>query len=123
MKKLSIIFCAIALVFCCTMSDANAAPKAKKYTGTVVALTDYIKGTETLTKAEAVEKAEKGIPVVLKVGTTKAGKLYFVINEDGSFGGKNLAKYAANKKVIVEGIKKIKNGVNYIIATKISSGD
>lgn len=129
MKRISILFVVLALIisatnFASAAPKASKAPKAAKPTvGSVVCLPDFIKGTLTITKDDAVAKAEKGSPIVLKVGEGKKAKLYFIINEDGSFGSKNLAKYAANKKVAVEGAIKTIAGVNYIIATKISSFD
>ena len=129
MKKLSVLFIVLALVLTATNVSFSAtkstkvAKAAKPTVGSVACLPDFIKGTTTITKDDAIAKAEKGSPIVLVVGEGKKAKIYFIINEDGSFGSKNLAKYAANKKVAVEGKIKAVAGVNYIIATKISSFD
>lgn len=126
MKKISIIFLFLAFLVASTDASIAAAKKPvkpKKTIGSIVSMTDFFLGKETITKPDAVAKADQGSPIVLKVGEGKKAKLYFVINEDGSFGGKNLAKYAANKKVAVEGATKTVGGVNYIIATKIDSFD
>ena len=50
-------------------------------------------------------------------------KIYFVINEDGSFAFKQLMNYAANQKVAITGIMKTISGINYIIMTDIESND
>jgi len=97
---------------------------AKPIKGKVVSFTNVIMGKSTnLTKDEAMKMAEKGDPIVLMVGEGKKGKIYFVYNSDGTFGGKNLAKYAANKSVGVVGKTKTVNGLNYIIAEMIESMD
>lgn len=135
MKRLASLLAIVAMLFATTAVFSNnasaAAPKKKaattktatvgaaKTTGTVVCLTDYIKGETTISKDVAVTKAAAGDPIVLLV----AKKIYFVYNEDGTFAGKNLAKFAANKKVIVKGAKKTIAGINYIISTDIQSGD
>jgi hypothetical protein len=129
MKKLSIMFVVLALVFTASNAfsaekkAAKAPAKVKPTVGKVVSLVDYLKGDVSITKDAAVKKAENGNPIVLLVGEGKAAKIYFILTEDGSFGGKKLANYANNKKVGVEGKLSVKNGVNYIIATKIESFD
>jgi hypothetical protein len=102
----------------------KAAKSAKPIKGKVVSLTNlYLGKAGAITKDEAVKMADKGDPIVFMVGDGKKGKIYFVYNTDGTFGGKNLAKYANNKNVGIVGKTKTINGVNYIIAEIIESMD
>jgi len=127
MKRLlsSLLVLALLVGFSFTSDAApKKAAKVKPTVGKVASLKDYLAlGTETITKDEAVQQAEKGNPIVLLEGKGKSLKVYIILNEDGSFGGKNLAKYAANKQVAVYGAKKVKAGINYILAEKIESFD
>lgn len=130
MKRLT-VFLLIFGLFAVYSNTAISAPKKdakakapKPTVGKVISLTDYLAtGKETIKKDEAVAQADKGNAIVLLVGEGKKAKVYILINEDGSFGSKNLAKYAANKKVAVFGKVTAKGGVNYIIAEKIESFD
>lgn len=71
-------------------------------------------------KKIAKELVAKGKILVV---VNQHGKIYFVYNQDGSFAGKKLAKYAANKFIGIIGKRKTINGVNIIIAEKIESMD
>lgn len=97
----------------------------KPIKGRVASFTDIVimGGDGTVDKAKATEMAEKGQPIVFVVGTGKSAKIYFVFNEDGTYGGKNLAKYANNKFIGIIGKTKKVNGINIIIATQIESMD
>ena len=122
MKKFISLMAVIAVLFTVvtiTSTTTAEGASAKKYTGSIVCFTDYIKGVKTITKEEAIEKAEAGEPIVLLVGK----KIYFVYNEDGTFASKNIAKFAANKKVIVKGTLKTVSNIRCIISTNIESGD
>lgn len=76
-----------------------------------------------VTKEEAKKQAEEGKPIVFLVGEGKKAKVYFVFNEDGSFAGKKLAKFADNKFVGIVGKSKVIKGINIIIAEIIESMD
>ncbi len=80
-------------------------------------------GDGKVSKDQAVSLAEKGDPIVFVVGDGKKAKIYFVYNTDGTFGGKNLAKYANNKFVGIIGKTSTKNGINFFIAEMIESMD
>lgn len=99
--------------------------KAKKpIKGRIASLTGlYLGGDGTVSKEQAVAQAERGDPIVFVVGKGKSAKIYFVYNTDGTFGGKNLAKYANNKFVGIIGTTSKKNGMNFIIAEMIESMD
>lgn len=105
-------------------NDAFAAAKkapaksAKATVGQVVSFNDMLKGGDGLVKKDkALEKAEKGEIICLKVGK----KVYFIMNEDGTIASKKLAGYANNAKVGVKGTMSTKNGFNIIIATAIEN--
>jgi hypothetical protein len=70
-----------------------------------------------------MKEADEGKPIVFLVGEGKKAKIYFVFNEDGSFAGKKLAKYASNKYVGIIGKQKVVGGLNIIIAEMIESMD
>lgn len=96
--------------------------KAKPTIGKVVALNEIYLGSFTeWTKETATQAADKGTPFVLHVGTGKTAKVYIVLNEDGTFAGKKLAKYAFNKKVGIIGKVVTKSGLKYIVAETIES--
>lgn len=76
-----------------------------------------------VTKEEAMKQAEEGKPIVFLVGEGKKAKIYFVFNEDGSFAGKKLAKFADNKFVGIVGKTQSINGLNIIVAEIIESMD
>ncbi len=120
MKKLFAILLILAVTF--TLS-VNSEP-AKPIKGKIVSLNDIVGGgTGKINKEQATELAEKGNPIVFMVGKGKSAKIYFVYNEDGTFAGKKLAKYANNENVgIIGKIKKVK-GLNIIIAEMIESMD
>jgi len=123
MKKALLLMLMFTLAIGFMPEMANAAKKAPKPTvGQVVTLNDVITGSFTeWTKETAVAAAEKGVPFVLLVGKGTRAKIYFVFNEDGTFAGKKLAKYAFNKKVGILGKVKTKNGIKTIIAEDIQS--
>ncbi len=107
-----VMFVAFSTVF---VADSFAQKPIK---GQVVSLNDIVMGGKgKITKEQAVELAEKGSPVVFKSGK----KIYFVYNEDGTFAGKKLAKYASNEVVGIVGKTKKINGIEIIIATMIDS--
>lgn len=103
----------------------DAVKKAgKPLTGRVISLAKFvIDGKGIVSKDEATKEAEEGKPIVLLAVEGKKAKIYFVFNEDGSFAGKKLAKYANNKFVGIIGKKKVVNGINIIIAEMIESMD
>lgn len=120
MYKLIAILLLVGVVFTSSM-DAKGDKPIK---GRVASLNAIITGGDgKVERATALELAEKGNPIVFVVGTGKKAKIYFVYNEDGSFGGKNLAKYANNTNVGIVGKTKVVNGVNIIIASMIESMD
>jgi len=96
----------------------------KPLKGRVISLAKYIIDYNgTVSKDEAMKEADEGKPIVLLVGEGKKAKIYFVFNEDGSFAGKKLAKYASNKYVGIIGKQKVVGGLNIIIAEMIESMD
>ncbi|MCX7880236.1 MAG: hypothetical protein N2517_06210 [Ignavibacteria bacterium] len=96
----------------------------KPLKGRVVSLSKLIlDGKGEVSKDEAMSEADAGKPIVFLVGEGKKAKIYFVFNEDGSFAGKKLAKFAANKFVGIVGKTKVVNGINIIIAEMIESMD
>jgi hypothetical protein len=103
----------------------STATKGKKpIKGRVASLTGiFMGGDGKVSKDEAVSMASKGEPIVFVVGDGKKAKIYFVYNSDGTFGGKNLAKYANNKFVGIIGKTMSKHGINFIIADMIESMD
>jgi hypothetical protein len=123
MKKVIILLVMLTLAVGILPAQTKKAPKAPKPTvGTVVSLNDAFLGSfTTWTKQTAVEAADKGTPFVLLVGTGKTAKIYFVLNEDGSFAGKKLAKFAFNKKIAVVGKVTTKNGLKFVVAELIDS--
>ena len=130
MKKLTILLLIFGLFAVYSNSAISATKKVTKVkavkptVGKVISLTDYLAtGKDKIKKDEALAQVEKGNAIVLLVGEGKKAKVYFLLNEDGSFGSKNLAKYSANKQVAVYGKVTSKAGVNYIIAEKIESFD
>lgn len=105
---------------------AQAATKksAKPTKGYVASLNDFIKdGVGRVSKEEAEKQAANGSPIVFVTGSGKSAKVFFVYNEDGSFAGKKLAKYAHNKNVGIIGKTITKNGFNHIIMTMINPLD
>lgn len=96
----------------------------KPLKGRVVSLSQMLLDkVGTLSKEEAIKQCEEGKPIAFLVGEGKKAKVYFVFNEDGSYAGKKLAKFASNKYVGIVGKTKIINGVNIIIAEIIESMD
>lgn len=122
MYRLIAIILLVGLFFSAT--TYSKAP-AKPMKGRVASFTDIVVmgGDGTVDKVKATEMAEKGQPIVFVVGAGKSAKIYFVFNEDGTYGGKNLAKYANNKFVGIIGKTKKVNGINIIIASQIESMD
>lgn len=96
----------------------------KPIKGRIISLSKFILDKQGIVgKDEAIKEAEEGKPIVFLVGEGKKAKIYFVFNEDGSFAGKKLAKFAANKFVGIIGKTQIVNGINIIIAEMIESMD
>ncbi len=96
----------------------------KPIKGRVVSLSKFILDKQGIVgRDEAIKEAEEGKPIVFLVGEGKKAKIYFVFNEDGSFAGKKLAKFAANKFVGIVGKTQTVNGINIIIAEMIESMD
>lgn len=94
----------------------------KPIVGKVVSLNEVATGNFVeWTKSEADTAAFYGTPFVLMVGKGSNAKIYIVLNEDGSFAGRKLSKYAFNEKVGVVGKKVVKNGLNFIIAETIEA--
>ncbi len=108
--------------FAQTTKKTTVKKAPKPIVGKVVSLNEVATGNfRTWTKMEADTAASLGTPFVLLVGTGSSAKVYIVLFEDGSFAGKQLAKYAFNKKVGIVGKTKVKNKLNFIIAEKIES--
>ena len=120
MKKLFVLILMAGLLFAL---DAPAKSN-KPIKGTIASFNDLVMGgSGKVNKSKAKELVAKGSPLVFKVGTGKKAKVYFVFNEDGTYAGKKLAKYAANNFIgIIGKIKKV-HGINVIIAEKIESMD
>lgn len=96
----------------------------KPIKGRVISLSKFILDKKgTVGKDEAIKEAEDGKPIVFLVGEGAKAKIYFVFNEDGSFAGKKLAKFASNKFVGIVGTTKVVNGVNIIVVEMIESMD
>ena len=129
MKKILILAVICGLLFAFTDGNSKApkvkAAKAVKPTiGTVVSVVALAKGVDgKIKKDEATKLAEAGSPLAFMVGTGKSAKVYFVINADGSFAGKQLAKFANLKKLGIEGTTKTVNGVNFFVATQMTPMD
>lgn len=120
MKKLIIVMLMFTLAIGVLPAQTKKAPKPT--VGQVVSLNDIATGAfTTWTKETATAASEKGNPFVLLVGNGKKATVYFVLNEDGTFASKKLAKYAFNKKVGVLGKIQTKNGIKFIIAETIES--
>jgi len=121
MHRIIAILLFVGVLFSATM---NSEPAPKPMKGQVASLNDLVMGgTGKIDKAKATELAEKGSPIVFITGKGKSAKVYFVYNADGTFAGKNLAKYANNITVgIIGKVKKI-NGLNILIAETIESMD
>lgn len=99
-------------------AKTTTAKTAKPMKGQIVSFNDLVMGGKgKVSKDEAVKLADAGNPIVFQVGK----KIYFVYNEDGTFAGKKLAKYAANEFVGIVGKAKTVNGINIIIMTMIDS--
>ena len=95
----------------------------KMFKGYVVSLAKAMAGNYNLTKAEAQKLANAGSPIVLIDKKSKSGKIYFLIDEGGSFLGKKLANYAVYKKVAVSGKFKYVNRTRFIIVDFIESAE
>ncbi|MCX7908657.1 MAG: hypothetical protein N2560_03980 [Ignavibacteria bacterium] len=105
-------------------STSNQPKSGKPLKGKVISLAKFIlDGKGIVKKDEATREAEEGKPIVFLVGEGKKAKIYFVFNEDGSFAGKKLAKFADNNFVGIIGKTKVVNGLNIIIAEMIESMD
>lgn len=100
-------------------------PKSgKPLKGRVISLSKFVlDGKGIVNKDEATKEADEGKPIVFLVGEGKKAKVYFVFNEDGSFAGKKLAKFADNKFIGIIGKTRVVNGLNIIIAEMIESMD
>lgn len=96
---------------------------AKPTKGKIVSISRLYKGTMEMNKGIAQKCVEAGDPLVLLVGEGKKGKVYFILENDGSFSGKKLANYAGNKMIAVFGKIKTVNGLNYIVEDQMESAD
>lgn len=120
MKKIMVVLTllAVALAYITVSSQSNPIK------GQVVSFNDIAGGgTGEVNKEQAKKLADEGNPIVFKVGSGSTAKIYFVFNQDGTFGSKNLAKYANNKFVGIVGKTKRVKGINIIIAEMIESMD
>lgn len=118
MKNIMLILLAIFTLATVT-TNAAAPAKAKKAEGTVMLLMDAIQGKKA--SAEEFKKmVEIGQPVVFVTGKGKAAKVHFVVNSDGSYGGKKLSNYYGKDKVTVTGKTETKNGLSVIYADSIN---
>ena len=116
MNRMSVAVLAVLIAI--TTVFVYEAYSQKPIEGQVVSFNDLVMGGKgKITKEQAEKLAENGNPVVFKSGNT----IYFVYNEDGSFAGKKLAKYANNEKVGIIGKTKKVSGLNVIIASMIES--
>ncbi|ROL56003.1 hypothetical protein D9V84_09645 [Bacteroidetes/Chlorobi group bacterium Naka2016] len=105
-------------------STATKPKSGKPLKGKVISLSKFVlDGKGIVKKEEAMKEADEGKPIVFLVGEGKKAKVYFVFNEDGSFAGKKLAKFADNNFVGIIGKTKVVNGLNIIIAEMIESMD
>jgi hypothetical protein len=92
--------------------------------GSIASLNNLIMGgSGDVNKAQAEALADKGQPIVFITGSGRSATVYFVFNQDGSFAGKKLAKYANNKNIGIVGKTKRVRGINIIIAEMIESMD
>ena len=108
--------------FAQTSTKTTTKKSPKPIVGKVVSINEVFTGNFTQwTKATADTAAAHGTSFVLMVGTGSKAKIYVVLNEDGSFAGKKLSKYAFNKKIGVVGKTKVKNGLNFIVAEMIEA--
>lgn len=127
MKKIIILLLMLTLTMGVLQAESKkAAPKKapKPTVGKVISLSEVGTGNfTTWTKQTADDAAAKGTPFVLMVGEGKKAAIYFVYNEDGSFAGKKLAKYAFNKKVGIVGKVQTKFGLKVLVAEMIESMD
>ncbi len=122
MYKMIALLLLVGVLFSTAVNSEPASPKPMK--GQVASLNDLILGgSGKVDKEKATELAEKGNPIVFITGTGKKAKVYFVYNEDGTFAGKKLAKYANNTNVGIIGKVKKVNGLNILIAESIDSMD
>jgi hypothetical protein len=101
-----------------TKKETTSKKNAKPIKGQIVSFNSLVTGgSGKVTKDEAVKLADNGNPIVFKVNK----KIYFVYNDDGTFAGKKLAKYANSEFVGIIGKTKVINGINIIIMTMIDS--
>ena len=110
-----------------TKSTASTAKsnksKAKIYKGSIASLAGVAQGVYTINRDDATTLISKGGALVFIEGKAKKAKLYFLIDQDGSFIGDKLANYAGNKNIAVKGWKKVVNGTNFIVVDFIESMD
>lgn len=120
MKKFIALLLLLGLVL--SFNTVEAQKSKKPIEGKVVSLNDLaINSFQNWTKEAAEAEAAKGTPFVFMSGTGKKAVIYFVFNEDGTFAGKKLAKYAHNAKVGIVGKVQKVNGINILIAEIIES--
>ncbi len=118
MKNLMLILLAIFTIATVSVS-AKAPAKAKKTDGKVMLLMDAIQG-KTTSAEEFKKMVEIGQPVVFVTGKGKSAKVHFVVNSDGSYGGKKLSNYYGKEKVTISGKKETRNGLSVIYADTIN---
>jgi len=100
-------------------ATSNTGSKEDYFTGYVVSLDGVLKGDYSLSTDEALKLVETGTPIVLLSSKSKDGKIFFLINKDGSSAAKRLANYAKYSKVRVSGSYKFVNRTRYIVVDTI----
>jgi len=119
MKKTLPILSIFLLLLLFTTSQTQA--QSKDYTGKVVSLNNVVIGQDgSLSKEQAQKLVERAQPLAFMVGTGKSAKLYIVFNADGTYSGKKLAEMA-DGELVITGKVKVQNGMNLLIADKISA--
>ena len=100
-------------------ATSNTGSKQDYFTGYVVSLDGVLKGDYSLSTDKALKLVETGTPIVLLSSKSKDGKIFFLINKDGSSAAKRLANYAKYSKVRVSGSYKFVNRTRYIVVDTI----
>jgi hypothetical protein len=101
-----------------TQAAAKTTKAPKPIKGTVINLVDYLSGGKGIvTKDQAKKLLDYGMPVAF-MASGKGGKIYLVVNQDGSTASKKLADLAGNPVGII-GTTKTRSGMNILIASMI----
>jgi len=101
-------------------------PEIKDYTKValrcqIILLDDAAMGKfRKLTKPMALDLVQQGKMLVVRA---ENGAIFFVYNKDKTFGGDNLARFAANDYIGILGKTKYEYGLNIIFAEYIESSD